>query len=60
MNMAEGIRELELGTGLMPDLNVKTAEGGEEPEFPGAGAEGGVHRAARGDGVTGGVIVGVD
>ena len=42
VNTAEGVRELELGAGLVPDL------------------DGGVHRAAQGEGGGGGGIVGVD
>ena len=59
MSEAEGIREWKLGTGLVLDLNLEAAEGGDEPELPHTCTEHGVHHAARGEGGSGSGIVSV-
>ena len=50
MSAVEGIGELKLGAGLVPDLDLKAAECSDQPDLPGACPEGGVHHAARGEG----------
>ena len=42
VSVAESVSKEDLSTGLVPDLEGVPPEGGEEPEFPGAGTEDGV------------------
>ena len=46
----EGVRELELGTELVADLDVIAPEGREQPHLPRTHPKGGVRRLARGEG----------